>query len=138
MRGLYFARVDFTGSSVNRDEVPLIQRKITSRKRPLYVIDLQAGSTANADLPHLPCDQGSVRRDASARRKNCFRRNHPAKIFGRGFDPDQDHGLTFMRPLDRVLGIEDNVSAGCTWTRCEPSRDLLGRLDALSIKYRSQ
>ena len=76
-----FAGKDFASSSIDGNVIASIQCRAVRAECAFVVVDLDPSGATHAHFAHLPRNQGRVRRNAAARGKNPFSRDHAAQIF---------------------------------------------------------
>src|SRR5262249_58209543 len=111
---------------------------------------LQGAAADNADLAHLPADQGGVGGGAAEGRQDAVGRLHAADVLRAGFAADQDDaafrvavavGVRFAVPGDMGLGVvgeELDEARGSTGTGVNPLGDHLGLPFRVRVKNRLQ
>ncbi len=95
-----------------RDPVAFLERPALDGHRPLAVVDDERAAAGDADLAHLPGDQGRVGGHPAAGRQDALGGVHALDVLGRGLDAGQDDLLAPLRPGLGVRGVEDDAAGG--------------------------
>ena len=92
-----------------------------------------AGDTAGA---HAARDDGSVRGHAAADGQDALRGLHAGDVLGRGLQTDENDLLAAILPLDRVVGVEDDLAAGSARAGAEALADRVRLGERFGVELR--
>ena len=76
------------------------------------VVDEQVGGPGDARLADLAGDDRGVRGRAAAGGDDPLGHGHAVEVVGRRLDPDEDHLLAALDPLDGDVGVEHGAADG--------------------------
>ena len=99
-----------------------------------FIVDLQSGGTADADLAHLAGDECGVGRHTAFGGEDAVSSDHAAKVFGAGFVADEEDAFAFGFGSGGAVGVEVDFagsSAGACW---QTGGDGFGFFDLSHIK----
>ena len=109
---LELADDDLADEAVDRDPVALFDLDVVDREGALGHVDVELAAADDADLAHLPRDQGRVAGHAALGGEDALGRVHAADVFGAREVAHQQHLLAALGPGHRVGGAEDDAAGG--------------------------
>ncbi len=74
----------------------------------------------------------------SSGRENTLRSDHSSKIFGRGFNTNQEDPFSAIGGFNRTFGVQVNLTRGGAGAGGKPGRDDLGGFDGTPVKDRCE
>lgn len=95
------------GATVDGDRVPLFDLDLTDPHAAFFVVDLEGAATGDTTLAHAARDHGGVGGHSAAGGQDALGREHPADVFSRCLQPDQDHLFARLRAQFRSLAVEN-------------------------------
>ena len=110
----HFARHNFAGGAIQRDDIALIQRAASNAQHFGSSINLNASCTRYAWTPHATCDHRSMAGHPTARGQYALGGMHAVNVFGACFNTHQNDGLAHVIETFGGVGIEHDLARCCT------------------------
>ena len=85
--------ITFAGEPSNEIQSPSLTVWPSTLTRARLVVHFERARAADADLAHLPADDGGVRRHAAGRGEDPLRHEHAVDVVRQRLDADEDHLL---------------------------------------------
>ena len=131
---------DFAGEAVEADPVAVLEHLVADADRALGVVDVESAAADDADLAHLPADQGRMAGGAAERGQNALGGLHAAQILRARLPADEDDpaiGLALVL-IDKglgVLGMELDPARRRSRAGVDPLGEQLAFLDRDTLRF---
>src|SRR5439155_8628021 len=122
------------------DPIALFEFLVADRHRARAVIDVESAAADNANLAHLPADQGRVAGGTAEGRQDAVGGLHAADVLRAGFAANEDDvtiGRAFMLayPSLGVLSMELDPAGGCAGTGINSFGQEQTSRDRLTLRF---